>query len=331
MDPASGHIVSLRMRDGRELLSGPLLRALVVNDDADSWGMETWHYRDVEGEFAPVAGSLRMVESGSVRTIHEAAYTYKRSSIGVRTIAYASFPFLEFRLRVLWNEERKRLKLSIPTRIGTSPVLCEVPGGAIERPADGEEHTHGRWMLLRGTVEGKPAAFALINNGQHGFDCRHGEVRLSIVRSVPYCFERTFSLEHHPQRKLMDLGLHEIRLLVAVGGEEELMPRLTALADWLSAPPYALAHYPIAAGTPARQDLLALAPSSIRMLAAKQSWDGTALIVRLQETLGAATTGRLTLDQPPVNIEAPYAPFEIKTFRVERDGRWGEVQMIEED
>ena len=331
IDTATGRVVSLRARAGQELLSGELLRALVVNDDADSWGMETWHYKDIEGEFTPVPGSVRTIESGPVRTIHEAAYAYKRSSIVTRTLSYTSSPFLEFRLRILWNEERKRLKLSIPTRIQASSVLCEVPGGAIERPADGEEHTHGRWMLLRGQVDGKQVSLALINNGQHGFDCHQGEVRLSIVRSAPYCYERTYSLANHPHRKLMDLGVHEVRLLIAVGEEQELLPRLTAMADWLVAPPYALAHYPIGTGSPAQQDLFTLEPSSVRLLACKQSWDGEALIIRLQETVGATTTARFALRQPPATIEASFAPFEIKTIRIEKTGTWGEVRMIEED
>ncbi len=331
IDPATGQIASLRSPDGRELLAGQLLRALVVNDDADSWGMETWQYRDIEGEFAPVDGSARTVEAGPVRTVYEAAYTYKRSSVVARTLSYTSSPFLEFRLRILWNEERKRLKLSVPTRIQASSVLCEVPGGAIERPADGEEHTHGRWMLLRGLVEGRPSSLALVNNGQHGFDCHRGEIRLSIVRTAPYCYERTYSLANHPQRKLMDLGVHEVRLLVAVGEEQDLLPRLTAMADWLAAPPYALAHYPIGIGTPAQQDLLTLEPSSLRLLACKQSWDGKALIIRLQETVGASSKGHLVLRQPAVAIEASFAPFEIKTLRIDKNGSWGEARMIEEE
>jgi alpha-mannosidase len=103
------------------------------------------------------------------------------------------------------------------------------------------------------------------------------------------------------------------------------------MAEWLVAPPYALAHYPIGTGNPAQQDLLSLEPSSVRLLACKQSWDGNALIIRLQETVGATTTGRVVLRQPTAAIEASFAPFEIKTIRIERTGSWGEVQMIEED
>ncbi len=322
---------TLETPDGRQLLAGDLLRALVVDDTADSWGMDRWRYDEVDGEFTLLPGSFSTVVEGPVRTIREATYVYRRSSIVLRTISYSSQPFLEFRLRILWNEPRKRLKLSFPTRMSADAVLCEVPGGALYRPADGEEHTHGRWMILEGPVDGAPCALAIINSGQHGFDCRNGEVRLSILRSAPYAFERSFTLSDPPHRKVMDLGVHDVRLLVVPGrSRQDLESHVHALADWLNAPPYALAHHPIGEGTPPQQELLRLGPPSIRLLACKQSWDGEALIVRIQETTGKETTGHLALPSPEVSIEARLKPFEIKTFRIEREGAWREVRMIEE-
>jgi len=328
---STGRVTSLKTGDGRELLAGELLRALVVSDDADSWGMERWHYHDIVGEFAPMPQSFATVESGPVRTIHEAVYEFGRSKIIARTISYAAFPFLEFRLRIHWNEERMRLKLSMPTRIAASTVLCEVPGGVIQRQADGEEHSHGRWMMLEGPVEGTPASFAIINNGQHGFDVRNGEVRLSVLRSVPYCYERTFNLGKQPYTKVMDIGVHEIRLLVAAGDPLELLPRLASLADWLVAPPFALAHYPIGTGTPHHQELLRLEPASLRLLACKQSWDGKAVIIRVHETTGRGAKGTLRMLHPDTAIDLDLQPGEITTFRIESNGAWKKVSLIEEE
>jgi hypothetical protein len=58
-----------------------------------------------------------------------------------------------------------------------------VPGGAIFRPDDGQEHVHGRWFCLKGTADGDNTALAVINNGQHGLDFKDGEVpRLLFMR-----------------------------------------------------------------------------------------------------------------------------------------------------
>ena len=65
-------------------------------------------------------------------------------------VSYPSWPVLEFRFRVTWNEERRRLKLRVPTALVAASLFVEVPGGAIDRPSDGEEHVHGRWLVVEG-------------------------------------------------------------------------------------------------------------------------------------------------------------------------------------
>jgi alpha-mannosidase len=116
---------------------------------------------------------------------------------------------------------------------------------------------------------------------------------------------------------------------------------MPGLADYLAAPPLAYAHLPYDSGkAPSVESLITLAPASIRLLACKRSWDGEALIVRLQEAVGRKTRAALRIslrktDQeqghvPQVLVPLSFQPFEIKTLRVGRDGTWSEVRMIEE-
>ncbi len=326
----SGLVNRLDAGNGREVLSGEVMQGLLVEDLADSWGMEEWRYRNVLGTFTPVPGSFVTLEHGRVRRVTEAEYACGNSRLLCRTIAYAEFPFLEFRFRVYWNEERKRLKLSIPTVFRSSVAYCEVPGGAIARPGDGEEHVQGRWMVLSGDIGGRPTALGIVNSGQHGFDLKDGEVRLSVLRSPLYCHERSFPLTAPGHKKAMDQGVHEFRVLLTAGDTAEILRSVSGLADWLAAPPYALAHYPIGERTPARREILAIEPPGVRLVACKRSWDGTALILRLQEAIGEGTEGTLRLAQPAATIHLAFRPFEIKTLRFERDGAWAEVPMIEE-
>jgi alpha-mannosidase len=106
---------------------------------------------------------------------------------------------------------------------------------------------------------------------------------------------------------------------------------VSGLADWLSAPPYALAHLPIGDRTPPVEELLAAGPGSVRMVACKRSWDGKALVVRLQEVLGEQKQTTLHLRRPAISMALAFNPFEIKTIRCERDGTWKEVKLIEEE
>lgn len=325
---------------GRQCLAGPLLQPLAVEDDGDSWGTDRGSYRRVLGRFEARPGGVCTVRQGPVRTITESVLAWGQSRIVVHTIAYAGWPVLEYRLWVHWNEERKRLKLAVPTALVSASLEGEVPGGVVTRPADGQEHVHGRWFLLRGELDGRPAAVGVVNSGQHGLDFWGGQVGLSVLRSAAYCHEQGFRLGDAPARKYMDQGVHEIRLLVTAGEPDEVRARLPGLADWLDAPPAAYAHLPPARLAAGRgecggdrrtdRDLLSLAPPGVRLLACKRSADGTALVVRLHEATGRPTQATLRLWPSGPETTLSLRSFEIKTLRAQRVGGWREVDPIDE-
>jgi alpha-mannosidase len=348
IDPKTGLVVRLRAgvgEAGKEILAGPLFEPLVVEDTADSWGTGRGSYRKVAGRFRPVSHPVT-VEQGLVRTVTRSVLLFGGSRIIMDVVAYPSWPVLEYRFRVAWNEERRRLKLRVPTALAPAALFCEIPGGAIRRPADGEEHVHGRWFV----IEADPVAIGIASCGQHGFDMKNGELRLSVLRSSAYCHEQGFDLDPKPgtrtsgtcpQWKFADIGIHEFRFLVTAGTPASVRAIMPGLADHLAAPPAAYAHLPFDAETTRpRENLLTLKPASVRLLACKRSWDGEALIVRLQEAVGRKTKAELKVARPvltfgdpcpgPVHVPLSFTPFEIKTVRIERDGTWAEAALIEE-
>ena len=351
----TGLVDSIKTGTGAECLVGSLFEPLVIEDTGDAWGTECWAYRKIAGRFES-ENAPRVIETGPVRTITQSVFHFHKSRIVMDTHSYPEWPVVEFHLRVTWNEERRRLKLRVPTGFDAASALGEIPGAAIRHPADGGEHVHGRWLLIEGRARGRPAALGIAGGGQHGLDFRDGEARLSVLRSAAYCHERGFDLEadgaRHdmgirttgtsPRRwsrswKFSDIGAHEVRLLVTAGDPRTVRTMLPGLADYLAAPPAAYAHLPI--GLRANSTaLLSLRPANIRLLTCKRSWDGKALVVRLQEAVGKKTLARLTIGVPGLgksgdqeNVELSFKPFEIKTVRVEKDRRWSEVRMIEED
>ncbi len=329
LDGEKGWPTSLKASpSGLEFLQGPLLEAIVIEDTADSWGSGRGRYRKVAGRFA-AAGRPVVLSAGPVRTITQSVFSFGKSRIVMNLVSYADWPVLEFGFRVTWNEERRRLKLCIPTRLKYSSVLCEVPGGAIRRPSDGEEHVQGRWLLAEGTLAGKAAAIGVVNSGQHGFDSRDGEVRFSVLRCSAYCHERGIKIGKIPARKYADLGTHDFKILVTAGDPAEVGTVLPGLADYLSAPPAAFPHLPINVKS-SMTELLGVLPATVRLLACKQSWDGKALIVRLQEAAGHRARTRLRTEIPALDVPLVFRPFEIKTLRLEKSGTLREVPMIEE-
>jgi alpha-mannosidase len=366
IDRKTGFVTSLKAAAAGEALAGPLLEPLVVEDTADSWGTGRGSYRKIAGRFRP-AGRPSVIEQGPVRTVTRSVLVYRKSRIVMDALSYPRWPVLEFRLRVVWNEERRRLKLCVPTALTSAGLLCEVPGGAIRRPSDGEEHVHGRWLVIEGKSGRKAAAIGVASSGQHGLDFLDGELRLSVLRSSAYCHEQGFDLGTRtggicpsgtcPQAsqawKFAEIGVHEFRLLVTAGSPAAVLAMMPGLADHLAAPPLAYAHLPYDSGrAPSVEPMLEVRPASIRLLACKRSWDGEALIVRLQEAAGRRTAGEIQVtlrktDQerghaprdsglpkrtvPEVHVPLSFQPFEIKTLRVERNGAWRPVRMIEED
>jgi alpha-mannosidase len=325
LDPRSGLVHSLKPDGFPRPIAGPLFEPLVIEDTGDSWGTGCCSYRKVLGRFRP-SGPSCVVESGPVRTIMRAVFAFDRSRIVMDTVAYPSWPVLEFRIRVVWNEERRRLKLGVPIALTAPELLVEIPGGAIRRPADGEEHVHGRWLVVEGRSGGRPASLGIASSGQHGLDFKEGEIRLSILRSSAYCHERGFDLEAMssvreqpkagtrakspcPQAwKFADIGVHEFRLLVTAGVPARVKAMMPGLADYLAAPPAACAHLPYDANRVAPiQPLLDLKPSSIRLLACKCALDGEALIVRLQEAVGKKTKAELRVTLPDPSEQSDMA------------------------
>ncbi|MEJ2635206.1 MAG: glycoside hydrolase family 38 C-terminal domain-containing protein [Calditrichia bacterium] len=341
-DEKSGLLNSLSTGKGGNVLSGLLLRPLIMEDCCDSWGTECWQYRNVAGEFVTEPAGTRIRENGPVRTIYQTVLNYKSSRMILDTIVYAQWPVLEYRLRIHWNEQRRRLKLSIPTVLEKETVVHEIPGGFSESPADGQEYVHGRWLIVQGKSSHADTALAVINSGQNGFDFRDGEIRLSMLRSAAYCHERGFELGNFPERKYMDQGVHDIRLAVTIGRVKEIRDKVSALANWLNTPPAVYAHLPFGSfrkdlNLPQRfqsedgfREFFRIAPQNIRVLACKPSWDGKSLVFRLQEIAGKNTMSELNLNDLQAFIRLNFKPLEIKTIRVEHSGRWAEVDMIDE-
>ncbi len=341
LNRTTGLIKQIYLQKEIPILKGELLQPVVFEDKADSWGTGCRSFPNRIGEFHADLESIRVVEQGPVRTIHESILRYNNSSIVLHTISYSKWSVLEFRLSVFWLEERKRLKLIIPTVFKKRDILCEIPGGVITRPADGDIHVHGRWVLLSNKIKGKDTALGIVHNGLHGLELKDGILELSVLRSAAYCHEQGFKLEQYPARKYMDQGKHEIRLALTTGTKNNVFTKITALADWLAAPPLAYAHLPMGSFTKNRKlwkikepvdqsDFLKLSPQNIRLTSLKPSGDKNSLIMRLQETSGRNTISQIRIQYPEVEIKLNFAPLEIKTIRIQKKGKWREVDLISE-
>lgn len=314
LDESTGLISQLFARE-TPCLTAPLLAPKWIQDDGDSWGYDCDRYTTVAEKFQS-AGPAKIVVDGPIRRIYQSSFTSKTSSLIYDLIAYKEIPLLEMRVRVNVNEKHRMLKFEIPTNF--HHLFCEIPGGAIARVPDGKEFVHGRWMILS-QQPGAGPALAVINNGQHGYDFSNGTVNLSVLRTPVYCHESGHKLGDFPEKRFMDQGAHDLRILFLTGTYEELLQSVSYYTDWLTAPPFPVSHLTMekSAKTTATQPLqIGLSSAGIRILALKRSADKKALIVRLQEFRGLATETQLSLDKFQTKLE--FKPWEIKTVRFEK-------------
>ncbi len=123
------------------------LQFIVVPDTADSWGTDTWSWREIAGKFEPVHEE-RVIETGPVRTIDETTLSYHHSNIILHRITYPDWPVTEYKIRIQWNEPQKRLKIAIPTGMQNATLIAQIPGGSEIFPADSQEHVHGTYLTI---------------------------------------------------------------------------------------------------------------------------------------------------------------------------------------
>ena len=344
LNQSTGLIDRLETSHGVNCLAGNLLEPIVVDDHGDSWGTDLSHYNENAESFR-LEAKPRVTECGPVRTITESKFVYQSSDIVLHTIAYCDWPVLEFRYLVHWYEAHKRLKLFVPTAFKNSNPDCEVPGGIIQRPNDGDQHVHGRWLVMDDLEKAGNPAIGIVNSGQHGIDCRDGTISLSVLRSAAYCHEQGQDLGELPATRLMDHGEHEFRLLAIAGEVNDVKGRLPGLADWLDAPPVVYSHlrpnrkYSDQSNSlakaendqsPSDSGLMHLTPATVRLVACKKAHESESLIVRLQESVGKSTVASFSIAGTPDKIEVSFAPFEIKTVRIERSGLAKVVNLIDE-
>jgi alpha-mannosidase len=125
------------------------------------------------------------------------------------------------------------------------------------------------------------------------FACEDGALVATIARASRYADSLSLRPDDQPWLPAVDRGELRFDLLFSAGGSE--LPRQ---ARELVSPPVVemVAAKPARRGQlPRSGSLLELAPASLALLALKRAEDGKGLVLRVQETAGAAATAMLTI------------------------------------
>jgi alpha-mannosidase len=341
---ATGLVDRYRVR-GHELLAAGAFKPLVIEDDADCWGMKVRSFRKAAGTFAlltpertaafyglssPELAPVRIIEDGPVRTVVEAAFGYGRSVLVLRYKVPARGVEVEIEARVFWAEKGRMLKLALPCRAPDGRLLGQVAYGREELFADGTESVAQKWLAL--VSAGSGLALTVINDGVYGADFDGRELRLSLLRAPAYAADPDAARTLLKTDRFVprhDQGERLFRFWMSLGPDAERLERVEREALERNEPPFVLPFFPSGRGRRTRP-LLVLDDPAVVLTALKKAESGRRIILRLFEPTGRARTVGLELPFARARTTVALGPFEIKTIAFDLGSRiFRETDLLE--
>lgn len=328
-----GGIVSLvHVDSGRELVRPGLRIGLTIRRDTpaeyDAWDIDRAD-ADAPATFIESQGLPRVESVDERRVVVVGEFAHGSSLFQMRWSVVADSARVDVALDAEWREVEKRLQLTVPIDVMAREAVCGTQFGHVRRA----RHGNTSWDLARFetcahryVVVGEPgASMAIIADGPRGYDTRGDTLRLTLLRAPLF-----------PDPGA-DRGGRRIEWSYFVADHD-------VIADGSLEREAALVSHPIRVvrGTPG------IAPVGVRVdsegvliSSVKAADDASAdLVIRLWESRGGRTAGRLTFDRPvatvvecnaleepfdiaPImvtgdSVELTLRPFEIKTLRVRR-------------
>jgi alpha-mannosidase len=324
IDRESGFITSFRNTDA-EFLGGRGIGPVIVDDESDTW---THALSSYQGARHPMAlESYTLVSQGPVSTEYEIVYKLFHSTVIFRVNLNGAEGRLDIRVRVIWNEHHRLLKLRIGSTYATGTFTSEIPYGAIERAADETEWPLQRWVKLSC---GGPA-LAVLNDGIYSCSAETGNLDLTLLRSPVYANHEN----QHPRPDLyhryIDQGEQEfaVRLRGYPGGvgNDEIARRALELNQ---APVYVIesSH---GGELPGEQSFCGIQGGSTALISTiKRAEDNDGWVVRAVEAGGQKTRAELDFTWLGLKGTFSFEPYEIKTIKIaDRDRAITETNFLE--
>jgi len=350
MDTARTHVEINRMTglvdkytvDGRDYLRGGAFTLNVIADNCDPWGMNDTEFRSKIGEFTLLdekegsvfsghtdhtIPSVRVIESGDVRTVIEAVFGYNTSRAVVRYKVSRVDPSMDVEVRLQWNEKKTMVKLGVPAAFDGFKCIGQVAYGLEELPTTGRENVAQRYLSLVGQEQ----AFTLVNDGVYGSSVEGNELRMTLIRSAAYTGHPL-----GPDRPIMppdrfspyiDIGERLYQFRLVAGSPAEIMENSGKEAMSFNEKPMALSFFPCGAGVrPA--SAVTIEGSGVEMTTFKRAEKGDWYVLRLFNPLGEDRTVSVTVPAMEASAQLTIRAHEFQTFKVEK-GAITECSMLE--
>jgi alpha-mannosidase len=333
-------------RTSNSILSAPL-RFFAMKDVSHGWGGESRYVfsepfaafqalsPDEVANFVGMEGqqgiAVRVIAQGAAWITVECLVGWQHTRASVKHTFYADVPYIDIDTRLYMQARRKMIKLHMPFTMPNAKNLCEVPYGVAEYPADGSEFPYTRWVRL----ESGGYMIGVANNGQNGLDIsRNGALNLSVTRGGTHSSWSETDVPIEKSYTFMDQTQIDTRFRIVAGSaSESTAEQIILAAHELNQPLECFYTYygaTLPENAPAQvPSFVQITPSTVTIGAIKKAETEDALIIRLQESAGQTTTAQIALEGGTTHT-AEFTPYQIRTFKLTRDGRWLPSNLLEE-
>lgn len=342
VDARSG-LVSSYVVDGVEYLKPGALSVDVFPDSYNCWGgqrgydflmpigrfvpMTHGQATDFSGVKGGIVDPVRVTDEGEVCTVIEADMQYNHSKLLMRYIVNRNVGSLEVEARVFNMEKEKRMKLMIPAAIENVSRCGQTIFGREALDSTGGERVSQYWQAL----SNEKHALTIINDGVYGANCIGGRLGISLLRSAGYGAGASTWGEpfHDPMyQPRMDQGERRYRFVLMGGDSAQRLRAIDREAAAFNQAPYAMAFCPSGAGEKPKT-LIRIDGDNAALSCFKQSErDENVYILRVFECQGRGADAHIVMPLLGHVLDVKLKPFEIKTFRVTREGV-EETDMLE--
>ncbi len=301
IDPRTGQIAQLvdRRTGWVDLKMSPI----VLKDHSDTWSHVLSEYTGAAGKFG--RAKVHLAEHGPVRSVIVSHSRYGTSELVQEYIVYAGLPTVEIRSKLLWTGRRQVLKYDFEHGLRNEVLKIEGSYG-YNTDRDAGEQPMQRWLNVTGeTANGVQASFSVITDSLHAYDAPKGHVRPTVLRTAVYAHHDPQVL--HPERldyDYMDLGEHNVRMLVTVGPETADVAQVSAAAAQFNQPPlYLVSTLRPTATLPQTASFARVIEDDIQITACKRSLKDDGWVVRLFNPAGKASKATLQFGKHKAVVE----------------------------
>ncbi|MCD6089607.1 alpha-mannosidase [Candidatus Bathyarchaeota archaeon] len=335
IDPKTGYIRRLYdKRNEVEVFCGPACVPTVIRDLSDTWSHGVVRFEDEIGTFDDA--DVKLIENGPVRASIRAESRYGSSLIRIFFTLYRDLPYVECRVSVNWQEQRKMLKLRFPVNITQPVATYSIPYGYIERPCNGEEQPGQRWIDITGTainMNGETLTYglSLCNDGKYSYDVNGSKMSLTVLRSPPYAHHIPYELDPNATYHYIDQGWQDFIFILFPHRDSWRKTPVVKIAEEISFKPMVIVSHPHGGVLQPHGSFIKVSKENVLVSVLKKHEDSDDLILRCYETFGKETVAEIKIPFLNRSWKASFKPCEIKTFIIPRrpELEVAEIDMLE--